>query len=283
MTHMQANAYRNRRLSVCLAVAVALVTGCGTTPPYTGVGAHPQIERGARVPPVDFVGNVLALPFKILLLSWSFSNHAISPETEQVLIDYLAARDVPALADAKFRLNQYRPAQDLARLFKNPHVAWPYRLLLGLPVTLVFDVLLPGRLLPWGDYYNPYTNTVHLYSNRPAIALHEAGHVYDFGTKRYQGTYALAYQIPFVSLYHEFKASEEAVRYIDETRTPEDKRKAYHILYPAYGSYVGGAIFPLIGTVAGIIVGHILGRFHASVVTDDANTTAQSAPRSATP
>ena len=181
------------RRPVALILSVALAAGCATTPPpYTGQGPHPQIERGARVPPVDFLGNVLSLPMKLLLWSWKFNLHSISPETEQELVQYLDARDLPSLEDARFRLNEYRPGQDLGRLVKNRHVAWPYRLLIGLPVTLLVDVLLPGRLFPWGDYYNPYTNTVHLYSDHPAIALHEAGHVHDLAMRRLKGTYSAA-------------------------------------------------------------------------------------------
>jgi hypothetical protein len=109
------------------------------------------------------------------------------------------------------RLNQYNPAQDLSRLARNRHVAWPYRLLIGLPVTLLSDVLLPGRLFPWGDYYNPYTNTVHLYSDLPAVSLHEAGHAHDFSKQRYKGTYALGRLVPFVDLFQEFHATDEAI------------------------------------------------------------------------
>ena len=235
--------------------------GCTTTPvPYTGAGPHPQLERGAPVPPVDFIGNVLSLPAKLILWSWKFNLHSISPETEETLVAYLAARDLPAFEDAKYRLNQYRPAQDLSRLVRNRHVAWPYRLLLGLPVTLVLDVLLPGRLLPWGDYYNPYTNTVHLYSNHPAIALHEAGHAHDFAKVKYKGTYALLRIVPFVDLYQEFKATDEAIDYLIASDDHRNEIRSYKILYPAYGTYVGGYIpFPLFNLIP-VLIGHVWGR-----------------------
>ena len=43
------------------------------------------------------------------------------------------------------------------------------------------------------------------------------------------------------------------------------QKEAFHILYPAYGSYVGNAIsgnVPL-GYVAGVIGGHVVGRWKA--------------------
>lgn len=249
----------------CLALAALLSAGCATTVPYRGVGPHPQLERGAPFALVDVLGNVLALPGKLILWDWRFANHAISSATEEELVAYLKARDLPALNDAKFQLNEYHPGQDLARLVKNRHVAWPYRLLLGLPTTLVFDVLLPGRLFPWGDYYNPFTNTVHLYSDHPAVALHEAGHVHDFAGRRWKGTYAAIRLIPFVDLYQEAKATGEAIGYLKEAQDQPEELAAYKILYPAYGTYAGSYLFAPIGTVAGALVGHAVGRSKAGV------------------
>jgi hypothetical protein len=214
---------------------------------------------------VDFLGNVLALPVKLILWNWKVAVHSISPETEQKLVEYVNSQDLPAFKDARFRLNEYRPGQDLSRLVHNHYVAWPYRLLIGAPVTLIFDVLLPGRLFPWGDYYNPYTNTVHLFSDHPAVALHEAGHAHDFATRRLKGTYALLRIIPGVDLYQEYKASKEAFRYLRDRQDLEAEVAAYKVLYPAYGTYVGGYIFPPIGTVAGALLGHLTGRTTAAV------------------
>ena len=75
---------------------LVLGAGCATTVPYTGVGPYPQLERGAPVPPVDFVGNVLSLPAKLLLWSWKFNLHSISQETEDKLIAYLETQHQPA-------------------------------------------------------------------------------------------------------------------------------------------------------------------------------------------
>lgn len=47
-----------RGVAVLLSLALA---GCATTVPYTGQGPHPQLERGAPVPVVDFLGNALSL------------------------------------------------------------------------------------------------------------------------------------------------------------------------------------------------------------------------------
>jgi len=253
-----------RRLA---AIVMSLVlAGCATTVPYTGVGPHPQIERGAPVPPVDVIGNVLALPMKLLLWSWKFDVHYVSPQTEEKLVTYLDSQDLPGVKDAKFQLNEYNPGEDLSRLIHNHYVAWPYRLLIGAPVTLFADVLLPGRLFPWGDYYNPYTNTVHLFSDHPAIALHEAGHAHDFASRRYKGTYAAMRLIPFVDLYQEYQATKEAIHYLKDVHDRPTEISAYKILYPAYGTYAGSYIFAPIGTIGGALIGHAAGRSEAAIV-----------------
>ena len=251
-------------------ILTTTLVGCATTVPYVGEGPHPQIERGAPVPPIDVIGNVLALPMKLLLFSWKFDLHYVSPQTEEKLATYLDAQELPALKAARFQLNEYRPGEDLSRLVHNHYVAWPYRVLIGVPVTLFADVLLPGRLFPWGDYYNPYTNTVHLFSDHPAIALHEAGHAHDFASRRFKGTYSALRLIPFVDLYQEYKATQEAIRYLKAVHDQPTELSAYKILYPAYGTYVGSYFFPPIGTLGGALLGHAAGRSTAALTAYEA-------------
>lgn len=237
------------------------LSGCVTAPPpYVGQGPYPQVSRGTAVPPVDFLGNVLALPGKFLLWNGDFSNHSVSEETEAKLINYLEYRSQPAFEDTHFHLNRYAPHEDLRSLFKNQYVAWPYRIFIGLPVTLIFDVLLPGRLFPWGDYYNPYTNTVHIYSDDPTIVLHEAGHAYDFSNFPLKGTYALLRFVPFMDLYQEWWASDEAIDYLIDTGDRELEFRAYRTLYPAYGTYVGNYLPLPFGSAVGAVIGHVVAR-----------------------
>ncbi|MBI3020411.1 MAG: hypothetical protein HYY59_00200 [Candidatus Omnitrophica bacterium] len=237
------------------------LAGCATTVPYAGQGPHPQITRGRPVPPLDALGNVLGVLSKVLLWNWKVDRHSISEETEQYLVQYI---DAPStmVHDTQFSLNEYNPIRDLKRLVHNHKVAWPYRLLLGVPTTLVFDVLLPGRLVG-GDRYNPFTDTVQLYSDVPPIALHEAGHAHDVNTKRFKGTYAAIRLIPLIDLYQEYQASDHAIDYCMQTFDHEQEWAAYKILYPAFGTYVGSYIFPPIGTVAGAAAGHVIGRSKA--------------------
>lgn len=253
---------RHRRiLAGCL--AVLLLSGCATTHPAAATPLpYPHISRGQPNGLVDGLGNILGLPAKVLLLSWKINNHKISPETERGLVDFLTESSPPeALQDARFRLNEYAPIDDLKRLATNRHVAWPYRLVLGLPVTLVFEVLLPGRLFG-GDHYNAFTNTVAIYSDEPSVALHEAGHAEDFSEQRFKGTYATIRMIPGIDLIQEFTASEKAIDYYIRLKDRPAELRAYKLLYPAYSTYLGSYLIPF-GNFAGAAVGHVWGRMKA--------------------
>ena len=253
-----------KEIRLVTAAAAVFLSGCAYTAPYVGQGPHRQITRGAPLPPIDFLGNILALPGKLILWNLRFANHAVSEETEAVLVRYLEARNLPAFEDTAYRVNQYSPVQDLRALVKNKYVAWPYRLLVGLPITLIYDVALPGRLFPWGDYYNAYTNTVHLYSDDPTVTLHEAGHAYDFADFDLKGTYALLRIVPFMDLYQEWQASELAIDYLIEVEDRETEFRAYKTLFPAYGTYAGSYLPIPFGSLPGALVGHLAGRSKAA-------------------
>ena len=220
---------RRMARSVALLVAISLA-GCATANPYVGQGPHPQVQRGRPVLVVDALGNILAVIPKIVLLDWRVADHAISPDTEAYVVKYLDGHQ-QQVGTTQVQLNQYAPHHDLARLVRNHNVAWPYRLILGFPITLVFDVLLPGRLFPWGDYYNPWTDTVHVYSDHPAVGLHEIGHAYDTNRRRFKGTYAAIRMVPFVDLFQEMQATGEALDYLRETGDRPQELRAYKILY----------------------------------------------------
>ncbi len=206
-----------KNLRLLAVIALLSTSGCATVPYHYGKHlekegiyflppGEPQIERGEPDEFLDTAGWVWGIPSKIILWNRKVDNHNISQETEDALRIYLAKND---LHNVKVRLNQYDPGGEWARVFKNKliHPGWRYSL--GV-LSATFYTLLPGRFFG-GDNYNPYSNTINLYSDVPAIALHEGGHAKDFARRENKGTYAAIYLIPFVALYHEAKASNDAI------------------------------------------------------------------------
>jgi hypothetical protein len=223
-----------------------------------------QFERGEPRPVLDAVGWVIGIPDKIILWDRRVANHNISPESEAAIAEYLALNE---LSTVKVRLNQYAPLDDWRRLRANTSVGFGWRYTLG---TLVWvgETIFPGRVFGY-DHFNPFSNTVHVFSDAPAIGLHEAAHARDFAERRYKGTYAALYFLPGAPLWHEAIATRDVFGYLEATGDVDAQAEAYRLLYPAYGTYVGdvGAnVAPRYGlgiNVGSILAGHAIGRFKA--------------------
>jgi hypothetical protein len=231
----------------------------------------PQIQRGEPRKVIDAIGWVVGIPSKIILWNRRVENHNISSQTEEELAEYLA---VNGLDTVRVRLNQYRPGEDWRRLVHNNSVGAGWRYTFG-TISVLGETIFPGRVFG-GDHYNPFTNTIHLYSDVPAIALHEGGHAKDFARRKWKGTYAAVYILPLVPLYHESIASRDVIAYLETMGSTQQKADASRMLYPAYGTYVGsaaGEFFPGLSTplyVGGVIGGHVWGRINANRIEFDA-------------
>ncbi len=266
---------RHSRLLLVGAVFVAFGSvGCATVPYRFGMAsgyhtsselqfmtASQQIERGEPHKVLDTIGWIFAIPDKITLWDRRIGNHEIGTQTETAITDYLTKNE---LASVKVRLNQYYPGDDWRRLRANESVGAGWRYTLG-TLSVLGETIIPGRVFG-GDHYNPFTNTVHLYSDVPSVAIHEAGHSKDFAWRKWKGTYAALYLLPGAPLYHEAKATNDALGYVMTEGDSELQREAYEILYPAYGTYLGSAIGGSNGLVyfAAVVGGHVAGRINAS-------------------
>lgn len=260
-------------LAIFACALVALVaSGCAPLRPRA-IGARelvlspqliddqPQVQRGKPRKIVDAVGWVIGIPDKILLWNRRIDNHNISPRTEEVVSDYLA---INGLETTRVRLNQYAPLDDWKRLVRNKRVGAPWRYTFG-TVSMLYETVIPGRVFG-GDHYNPYTDTMHLYSDVPAIALHEAGHAKDFARRKWKGTYAAVYILPGVPLYHESIATGDALAFAQTYTSPAEQKEAYNVLYPAYGTYAGSALGTVVPSYStplyygAVVGGHVWGR-----------------------
>lgn len=275
-----------------LLVALTLAGGCATAPYRLGDNnlenrttyrlkpGEPQIVRGRPHGFLDasdwiWPGSLLS---KLVLWNWKVDRHYISPETEAALRAYL---DDNHLMNVKVRLNAYSVGDEWRRTMRNKSIGAGWRYTMGFLAWLGYTIM-PGRFFG-GDHYNPYSNTINLYSDVIPITLHEAGHSKDFARRKWKGTYAVVYAfLPLFNLYPEALATSDALSY---SLAKEDRRQlkaGYKILYPAYGTYLGGGAgnwlaFPwnYAAYAGGVIPGHIVGRIKAARIHDDAPAAAQ--------
>lgn len=248
---------KNRLRSIAVFCVFVCLSGCATSGTTMPRRTTVDIERGMPIPPLDAIASALGGLNKLLLWNPKFANHNVSSKTEAVLADFMNRYE---LYDVKVRINQFAPIDELKRLFTNNRVAWPYRIL-GIPTTLISSAT--GRLfagLLSSDYYDPFSNTIHIFSDDPSIALHEAGHAKDFQKQSFRGTYAFLRTFPGVNLAQELVATHEAFDYLELHGTDEEKIRAPRVLYPAFatyaGSYLQGIPFGWVGALAG---GHFYG------------------------
>ena len=211
---------------------------------------------------VDSVGRLLGIPNRLAILDRRIDNHDISIETESELSNYMVAN---GLNETLVRVNQYDPIGEWKRLLTNRRIRPVWRFTFGSYDTLKYT-FLPGRLLG-GDWYNPFTDTINLYSDLPEIAISEAAYAVDVRTRLNPGAYSALKEIPFVGLSHETTSTETTLAHFESLDDPERYEQARNVLIPNYGADWGGqvAAFLPYGTVIGRIVGGATARVADSV------------------
>jgi hypothetical protein len=167
------------------------------------------------------------------------------------------------MPDVCVRVNEYAPGEEWKRLCDNKQVGAGWRYTLG-TLSLVGYTLIPGRLVG-GDHYNPYTNSVYVYSDVPSLAIQAAAYAKDVHQRDLPGTYAFVNELPVVSLWHDTVNTREALDYFVAFGDVEQQAEAQRILYPHYAMRVGGAVGGIVGAeplfvAGGAVVGHVSGR-----------------------
>jgi hypothetical protein len=217
----------------------------------------PQFEHGQPRKVVDAVGWVFGIPKKVILWDRRAVNHHVSTETEQSLAQYL---DANGLVSTKVRINEYDPVGEWRRLRANKEVGAGWRYSVGAFDTLVYT-LLPGRLFG-GDRYNPYTDSVYIYSDIPCLAQEQASYAKLVHAHTYTGTYAALSSLPVVQLWPEKKSKDDVLDYTLTYGTAAQQNEATRVLYAEYGAEVGGQASLFLGsnlplTLAGAGIGHV--------------------------
>ena len=280
------------RLGLCALLLALCGAGCATAP-YR-YGKDSEYVHGCPLPPgepqmtfgtphgfLDASGWIWpgSLIGKLLLWNHHLDSHVVSTQTVAAIQQYLADNE---LRDVKVRINDYCVGDEWRRTFRNKAVGAGWRYTFGFMEWLGYTIM-PQRFFG-GDNYNPYSDTINIYSDIIPVGLHESGHAHDFADRTYKGSYAFLYGVPFFNLYPEAKASTEALSYLRAEDDVTQWKAAYKILYPAYGTYIGGDIGGWFGIpwnyaieAAAVIPAHIAGRIKAAQVPDKAATPPQPA------
>ncbi len=193
------------------------------------------------------------LPLKALYLSLKIGSGP-KQETEDYIKNYVSTS---GLQNTTVRINHTSTWKDVKRLFKDKRlkdIPFVSRILIGVPLTLLSGLYTK---ITRADYYNPMTRTVTVYSDVPAMALHELGHAKNMQEdplfKNHVTWYTAASYLPPTKLYQEFRASQNAHRALSESERWQTGR----YLVPSFALYVRPLIgLPLIPLMLGA---HLIG------------------------
>ena len=266
-------------IGLCL-LMVMVSSGCVTTPYTFGVVHRTEredcavegiaVSRGRPNRIVDGAGWILGIPNKILLWDSRALNHDVGSDTEQEAVEYLASH---GLNDVQVRVNQYDPRGEWRRLVDNDRVAPGWKYTAGGLRWVVYTVL-PDRVFG-ADYYNPFTNSLNIYSDIPEIAVREAAYARDIASRTYPGTYATFQAFRPISIWHQSLATNDALSYYAATGTPEEQQAAWEVLAPQYGADFGNMIGASlagvpISVIGGALVGHGYGQYRSAELHEEA-------------
>ena len=196
-----------------------------------------QVEYGASRPVLDSVGWAVGIPRRVLLWDWRVDNHDVSENTISEVCRYLDQND---LNQVKVRVNQYSPIDEMRRLRDNRAISPGWKYTFGVGHVLAYTIF-PGRI--WGgDSYNPYTQSLNIYSDVSSLALVEAAYAKDLASQSYPSAYAASQSLPIIAMWHETRATEDVITYIAIRGTRGEQEETKKILYARYGMVLGGDI-----------------------------------------
>ncbi len=209
---------------------------------------------------LDSAGWLFGVPRKLLLWDRRVDNHDVSDQTTESVATFAEMHQLDGLCA---RINEYDPIDEFSRLRTNTTVAPGWRYPMG-TMSVIGYTLIPGRIIG-RDQYNPYTNSVYVYSDVPALAVEATAYAKDVRSRTLPGTYAAVNHLPFVSIWHESVNVRDAVAFVEQHGKAEERVDGLRVLHANYGSTIAVATGAgPIAQIGGAVAGQMTGRFQAA-------------------
>jgi len=251
------------------------------------------VTIGGQYPRLDRIEKIVHAPKK-----WVFQaigKDLPSPETtfeqrEQAIdlvSDYLV---INGLSDVSIDIRRYEPWEQWHRLQSNVEISpiWKYT---GGSLNWLRYTLLPNRVFGI-DRYDPFTNTLHLNSDRPLRSLYESASAKQYLLHRNRlgvGNYTMLQFAPAAPVIHNFRSSSDLLTYDRHERNRQFENELYPLTYSRVGTAVASeviSITPFSSELSwyeagfGRLVGGITGRLAGEAVVR--NSTKNQMPANAT-
>lgn len=182
--------------------------------------------------PSRLVGHTAAMFTRLFFWDWD-AGWGLDEEKSKTVLSMLESKE--ELKGLTVRINHNEGFYDWYRMNtqndlteRNPFL---YRWTVGSLVSFKDEIFAEFAR---GDYYNPLTKTVVLYSNIESVSAHEFGHHADFERFDTDWVYDISRILPPVMLYQEWQASKT---YATKIMSEEDGWQFNRYLIPAFGTY----------------------------------------------
>ncbi len=265
----RARALRWKSLARVL-MATAIVGGCARDIYRYGSFADSAGDKPAQVlvrhgephKTLDRLSDIVSWPRRAILPELP-DRRNIAPETVEQVTRYLDQND---LQGVQVSVRDYQPREQWRRLRQSRVVPPLTRYSFG-SLSVVRYTLFPGRVFG-RNAYNPYTDTLYVNSNTPALLLHEAAFAKNVRRQVFPGPYAVASHLPILAGWSEFDGANEVLGYARAEHDWGLEEEAYQQVYPKVGAttLVGAAILtpiwwgaPLL-SIAGATAGGVAGQ-----------------------
>ncbi|MCH9633455.1 MAG: hypothetical protein S4CHLAM7_01800 [Chlamydiae bacterium] len=130
---------------------------------------EPNIGLGKDYFVVNAIRNFLCIPSKIYYWDPAYASGCVSDQTTKRVSDYLQFNELPEI---KVSINEYAPLSNAYRCMTNPKTSLLSKLTLGFYSSALYALSIPKLTgLFYIDTYDYASNTVHLFSDKPDVAL----------------------------------------------------------------------------------------------------------------
>jgi hypothetical protein len=255
-----------RWLKLALLLQVVAASGCANKPYRYGDFWDAEqyqvvVDQGEPHKRLDRMSDIVSWPGRKLRPDLP-DRRKIAPETTAKVTEYLAKNE---LTDVYVSVRDYQPRDQWRRLRDNDVVPPLSRYSLGTLSVLRYSIF-PGRVFGRNGY-NPYTNTLYVNSDSPALLLHEAAFAKNLHAAKLPGMYVTSSELPFLSVVRHLDAAQDVVGYAKAEADWDLEQESYREVFPRVGAEsVGGATAfvplwggPLLG-LGGAVAGGVAGR-----------------------
>ena len=202
---------------------------------------------------------------------WNKATEPLSPTTIRIMNDYLEDNELEAI---NIEFQTETPKDDWNRLEANTSFNPLIKYSLGSAYWLSYAIIKPSV---WGkNYYDPYTNTLHINSNNDLEIMAEMSYAKIIKRQNHPGLYALGSKLPFISIWAQKQKTDEMLAYAKLKQDWELEKATIRKMYPGMlngssndiarvaGLFLGPLYLKPAINVGGVLIGYTVAEWEIS-------------------